>query len=278
VRGSEIRRRSFVRETPIVQVDAFTSEPFRGNPAAVCVLDAPRDASWMQNVALEMNVSETAFLVPAARGFDLRWFTPVKEVALCGHATLAGAHVLWETGRVGADETAVFQTKSGELTARRTREGIELNFPAYRVSNVEPPPLVRRVFGVEPANVASVPKTNTETNYIVEFASEAVVRELRPDLGPIREPGSPGLIATARGESVDYVCRYFVPAAGIDEDPVTGSVNCALAVYWAERLGKRSMTVYQASARGGRMRVELDGERVRLTGHAVTTLRGTLYG
>ena len=265
-------------ETSIVQVDAFTSEPFRGNPAAVCVLDAPRDASWMQSVALEMNLSETAFLVPAARGFDLRWFTPVKEVALCGHATLASAHVLWETGRLPAEEAAVFRTASGELTARRTSEGIELNFPAYRLVNVDPPPVVRDVLGVDPVNVCEVAKSNTDKNYLVELASEAVVRGLRPDLAPIRGPGSPGLIATARGESTDYVCRYFVPSAGIDEDPVTGSVNCALVVYWAERLGKRSMTVYQASARGGHMRVELDGERVHLTGRAITTLRGTLYG
>jgi len=267
-----------VRETAIVQVDAFTSEPFRGNPAAVCVLDEPRDEAWMRDVAREMNVSETAFLTPAARGFGLRWFTPAIEVSLCGHATLASAHVLWETGRLAGGESAYFQTASGELAAQRTDHGIELNFPAYRVVNVPVPAVVRPVFGVEPVNVAEVAKSNMETNYVVEFASEDVVRALKPDLSAIRGPGSPGLIATARGDATDYVCRYFVPVAGIDEDPVTGSINCALAVYWAERLGKSAMTVYQASARGGRMRVELAGDRVLLTGHAVTTLRGTLYG
>jgi PhzF family phenazine biosynthesis protein len=261
---------------PLLQVDAFTQAPFGGNPAAVCLLDAPRDATWMQSVALEMNLSETAFLVPRASGYSLRWFTPTREVTLCGHATLASAHVLWETGRISRDTMARFETASGELTARSTDDGIELNFPAYEVESADAPPWLHDVIGVEPVHVARVPKSNTDRNYLVELASEAQVRALTPDLAPIRSPESPGLIVTARGDATDYVCRYFVPMAGIDEDPVTGSVNCALAVYWASRLAKSTMSVFQESARGGHMRVEVVGERVLLRGHAVTTMRGEL--
>jgi PhzF family phenazine biosynthesis protein len=267
-----------MKETPLWQVDAFTAEPFRGNPAAVCVLEEPRDAEWMQNVAAEMNLSETAFLVPRNGEWDLRWFTPAVEVALCGHATLASAHVLWESGRATGNRIR-FATKSGCLPAERRKEGIVLDFPAYPPAPVDrAPDPVRRMLGVEPRSVSRIPpKGLGEETYLVELAGAAEVRGLRPDLDAIRAPGSPGVIVTARGdEDYDFVSRYFVPWAGIDEDPVTGSAHCVLAPFWGKALGKTRMTGYQSSARGGVVGVELAGDRVLLTGRAVTTVRGTL--
>jgi len=262
----------------IHQVDAFTAAPFRGNPAAVVPLDGPVDAAWMQSVALEMNLSETAFVTPDARGgFGLRWFTPRREVPLCGHATLASAHVLWETGRVPAGEGIVFHSHSGELRAAADGDGITLDFPAQSTTAGEPPERVRRALdGVAWVEARRVPRNLGEENWLLRLPSEEDVRQLSPDLGPLRAPGSPGVIVTAEGEAHDFVSRYFVPWAGIDEDPVTGSAHCVLAPYWAERTGKRDFRAFQASARGGELRCRLEGDRVLLTGRAVTTLRGEL--
>lgn len=259
----------------LYQVDAFTDRAFGGNPAAVCLLPAPRPAEWMQSVAREMNLSETAFLVPrenrADPGFDLRWFTPAVEVELCGHATLASAHVLWETGRLGAEETARFHTLSGLLTAER-RGDIELNFPAKPVAEVAPPPGLLEAFeAVAPRFVGK-----SRFDYLLELETEEAVRRAAPDFSTLRTLPVRGVILTAKATSYDFVSRFFAPGAGVDEDPVTGSAHCTLGPYWAERLGKSAFRAFQASARGGELRVEVAGDRVKLGGRAVTVLRGEL--
>jgi predicted PhzF superfamily epimerase YddE/YHI9 len=260
---------------PLYQVDAFTDRPFGGNPAAVCFLDAPRPAEWMQSVAREMNLSETAFLVPAAEGgFDLRWFTPKTEVELCGHATLASAHVLWESGRLAVGETARFHTLSSLLTAERTGEGIiELDFPANPVVEVAPPEGLLDAFGgVVPRFVGK-----SRFDYLIELAGEELVRAAEPDFVRLQELPVRGVMITAAGAApYDFVSRFFAPGAGVDEDPVTGSAHCALGPYWASRSGKTSFLAWQASHRGGALRVRVEGERVKLGGRAVTVLRGEL--
>ena len=258
--------------TRITQVDAFTAAPFAGNPAAVCVLDRPAPEEWMQSVALEMNLSETAFLVRENGGFHLRWFTPTMEVALCGHATLASAHVLWEEGHLSRDEEARFFTLSGTLEAARDGEWITLDFPALPPARIEPPPGLLEALGAAPRFVGAV-----STFFLVELESEAAVRRLTPDLRGLAAFGDRGTMVTARGTGdFDFVSRFFAPAAGIDEDPVTGSAHCVLGPYWAERLGKNEMVAFQASARGGTVRVKPAGDRVLVGGQAVTTLRGKL--
>jgi PhzF family phenazine biosynthesis protein len=257
----------------LLHVDAFTDRAFAGNPAAVCFLEGPREAGWMQDVAREVSLSATAFLLPAGGGFHLRWFTPTAELELCGHGTLASAHALWETGRVGAGEAVRFQTASGALTAERRGEWIELDFPARRVEAAEPPAGLLAAFGAEPAWMGK-----TGPNYFLELPGEDAVRATAPDLTVVRSLGVRGVIVTARGSAnpFDFVSRYFAPGVGIDEDPVTGSAHCALAPYWAQRLGKEEMLAYQASARGGVVRVRAVGERVKLGGQAVTVLQGRL--
>jgi predicted PhzF superfamily epimerase YddE/YHI9 len=257
----------------ITQVDAFTSKPFAGNPAAVCVLPGERDDSWMQNVAREMNLSETAFLLARADGYGLRWFTPTVEVDLCGHATLASAHVLWETGRLAADETARFHTRSGLLTAVRRGDWIELDFPATPDEPAEAPPGLVESLGASPRYVGK-----SRFDYLAELDSEETVRSLRPDFGVMKKIGARGVIATSRSADpgFDFVSRYFAPAFGIDEDPVTGSTHCCLAPFWSRRLNKTSFLARQISARGGELKVDLDGDRVRLGGKAVTVLRAEL--
>jgi PhzF family phenazine biosynthesis protein len=257
----------------VTQVDAFTSEPFKGNPAAVCFLPEEHDPEWMQNVAREMNLAETAFLLPRADGYGLRWFTPTVEVDLCGHATLASAHVLWETGRLAADETARFHTRSGLLTAVKRGDWIELDFPATPDEPVEAPPGLAESLGVTPRYVGK-----SIFDYLVELDSEESVRALRPDFGVMKKIGARGVIATSRSADpgFDFVSRYFAPAFGIDEDPVTGSTHCCLAPFWSRRLGKTSFRARQISARGGELKVDLDGDRVRLGGQAVTVLRAEL--
>ncbi len=265
-------------ETPVYQVDAFTDVPFRGNPAAVCPLGGPRDPAWMQAVAAEMNLSETAFVWPEADGFRLRWFTPALEVPLCGHATLATAHVLCQLGRAPSGDL-VFHTKSGRLTARKDGDFYELDFPAIRGAEGEAPELVLRALPV-PARAATLLAREAfgETNYLIELSGEEAVRSLVPDLSALRQ-ASVGVIVTARadeGRPYDFVSRYFVPYAGIDEDPVTGAAHCALAPYWAAKLGRPELTGYQASRRGGTVGVRLAGDRVALRGRAVTVLSGAL--
>jgi len=261
---------------PITQVDAFTFEPFSGNPAAICLLPAPPDAAWMQLVAREMNLAETAFLVrrpgdPIA--FDLRWFSPTTEIDLCGHATLASAHVLWEDGHLPAGDTARFHTKSGLLTAERDGAWIELNFPATPDEPAEPPAGLADALGVTPLYVG-----RSRFDYLVEVGSEDIVRGVSPDFGRLKTLGVRGVMVTSRAttKGVDFVSRFFAPGAGIDEDPVTGSAHCCLTPYWSRTLGRTEFVARQLSARGGTLHVRLDGDRVRLRGQAVTVLRGEL--
>jgi len=258
----------------LFQVDAFTSEAFKGNPAAVCLLDGERDAAWMQSVATEMKLSATAFLLPRDGGFSLRWFTPAVEVALCGHATLASAHALWQEGALGAGATARFHTKSGLLTAARNGDWLELDFPATPEQPSDPPPALLESLGI----TAPVYVGRNKFDYLVEVESEEIVRALAPDHARLRTVPVRGVIVTSRSSSpeFDFVSRFFAPGSGIDEDPVTGSAHCCLAPYWSARLGKDVMTAFQASPRGGVVRVRLDGDRVKLAGRAVTVFRGSL--
>ncbi|MFH1374688.1 MAG: PhzF family phenazine biosynthesis protein [bacterium] len=254
----------------IVQVDSFADRPFAGNPAAVCILDGPAEETWMQQVAAEMNLSETAFLYPQNDGYNLRWFTPAAEVELCGHATLAAAHVLWEEGHLTSDQSARFQTQSGLLTAKRAGDAIELNFPARLTRPCETPPEVTEALSVEPVYVG-----RSDLDYLVEVASEKTVRGCQPDFGAILRLSLRGLILTSRGDEsrYDFVSRFFAPAMGINEDPVTGAAHCMLGPYWAAKLGKREFSAYQASQRGGEVGVRVEGERVVLSGRAITVMR-----
>lgn len=262
----------------IYQVDAFTDRPFAGNPAAVCPLPLPAfpAAGWMQSLAAEINLAETAFLVRRGGGpeYDLRWFTPAVEVALCGHATLASAHVLWETGAVVAAEPIGFHTLSGRLGAARRGAWIELDFPAEPASALaEPPERLPDLLGAPPVWVGA-----NRFDLVVELADEAAVRALAPDFRGLGALPFRGILVTARAATPGYdmVSRFFAPASGIDEDPVTGSAHCCLGPFWSGRLGKNPLVGYQASARGGVVRVEVAGDRVRLGGQAVTVFRAEL--
>jgi PhzF family phenazine biosynthesis protein len=258
----------------ITQVDAFTNRPFAGNPAAVCILSQAADPAWMQNVAREMNLAETAFLVPRRDGFDLRWFTPAVEVDLCGHATLASAHVLWEDGHLKPDAQARFHTKSGVLTADRRAGWIELDFPATPASSAPPAAGLIEALRAKPTFVG-----RSRFDYLVEVEDESTVRRLDPDLSALSRVEARGVIVTSRtdGKSqYDFVSRFFAPQSGVPEDPVTGSAHCALTPYWSTKLGKKELVAYQASSRGGELRLRLAGDRVRLAGQAVTVLRGEL--
>ena len=256
----------------LYQVDAFTDQPFAGNPAAVTILSEPRDAAWMQAVALEMNLSETAFLVRNNEGFDLRWFTPAVEVDLCGHATLASAHVLWEIGELAPDETAVFMTRSGRLTATKRGDWIELDFPSEAPSPVEAPLALIEGLGIDPVYVGA-----NRMDMFVEMEDETALRVLQPDLSKLKTLPYRGIIVTAKSSGeYDFISRFFGPAAGVDEDPVTGSAHCCLAPYWAAKLGKPVLKAFQASARGGFVEVEPRDDRVLLRGKAVTVLEATL--
>ena len=257
----------------LLQVDAFSHKPFGGNPAAVCFLEEARDEAWMQAVAAEMNLSETAFLVPQEDGYGLRWFTPAVEVDLCGHATLASAHALWETGRLDGDAEARFLTKSGLLTCRRAGAAIEMDFPATPVREAPAPKGLIEALGVEPKWIGV-----SRFDVFCELDSEATVRELQPDHRGLKDVGVRGIVVTAAsdGAPYDFVSRFFAPGSGIDEDPVTGSAHCALAPYWAAKLAKAEMSAFQASRRGGEVGVRLSGSRVTLVGKAVTVLEGEL--
>ena len=257
----------------IIQVDAFTNKPFSGNPAAVCVMPKPADETWMQNVATEMNLSETAFLYPQDDGYNLRWFTPAAEVDLCGHATLASAHVLWETGHLSPEAEARFYTKSGLLTAQRKGDWIKMDFPAEPATETPAPPNLADALGVKPVYVGK-----NRFDYLVEVNSEKTIRTLQPDFTLLKTITSRGVMVTSRATTpgYDFVSRFFAPGVGIDEDPVTGSAHCCLGPFWQARLEKDDFTAYQASPRGGVVRVRLEGNRVKLGGQAVTVLRGEL--
>jgi len=254
-------------------VDAFTDQPFTGNPAAVCLLESAPDLSWMQRIAGEMNLSETAFIHPRRDGFALRWFTPAVEVELCGHATLASAHILWEAGVLAEDRPAIFDTLSGRLTCRREGAWIQMNFPALHTVETSPPDALLDGLRVDPIYVGF-----TGCRWLVELNDETAVRKSRPDFGRLAELDVAHVIITAQSESpdFDFVSRYFAPGAGIPEDPVTGSAHCALGPYWQAKLGMTDFRAYQASARGGVVTVSVRSDRVFLGGQAVTISRAEL--
>lgn len=258
---------------PVWVVDSFAETPFTGNPAAVVLLDGPRDDAWRQSVASEFNLSETAFLEPARGGFLLRWFTPTVEVDLCGHATLAAAHALWESGRLVPASPARFETKSGPLSARRDGAWIILDLPARPVHPAAPPPGLL-------AALADTPLAFCENDgvYLLEMDSEETVRRAAPNLAAWSAATGKGLILTAasRRATCDFVSRCFFPSEGINEDPVTGSAHCALGPYWSDRLKKPVLTAFQASKRGGFILVRPKGDRVEVGGRAVTAWSGTL--
>jgi PhzF family phenazine biosynthesis protein len=258
---------------PCLQVDAFADRPFTGNPAAVCLLEREAAADWMQAVASEMNLSETAFVHPRNDGFGLRWFTPSTEVDLCGHATLAAAHALWSEGVVPDDMAISFHTKSGELGCESRGNIIELDFPATPVESEGAPDGLLEALGVEAEFTG-----HSRFDALVVVDSAQRVRALEPDFAELARVPVRGVIVTGPSDDArfDFVSRFFGPAVGIDEDPVTGSAHCCLAPYWSERLGKSGMMAFQASQRGGVLSLRLDGDRVHLGGTAVTVLKGEL--
>jgi PhzF family phenazine biosynthesis protein len=257
----------------IVQVDAFTDRPFAGNPAAVCILEEPRDEPWMRSVAAEMNLSETAFLHREGDAWHLRWFTPEVEVDLCGHATLASAHVLWQDELLPYDQEARFRTRSGVLTSALQGDWISMDFPAKPEQAAPAPDGLERALGVKPIYTG-----RSQFDWLVEVESEDVLRALTPDLGLLATVDARGVIVTAQGKGTghDFVSRFFAPRVGVPEDPVTGSAHCVLAPFWSRRLGRDELTGYQASRRGGVVKVRTVGDRVVLGGQAVTVMRGEL--
>ena len=257
------------KKLQLFQVDAFASELFGGNPAAVCPLGEWLDESLMQQIALENNLSETAFFVPKKNGFDLRWFTPAAEVKLCGHATLASAHVLFE--HLGYDQDAIsFFTLSGELIVKKTGDGLVMDFPAV-MSEVEPmsEELVKTL-GRQPAQVLK------SDDYLVVYEKQSDVEDFSPDYLRLSKLDCRGIIVTARGDEVDFVSRFFAPKYGINEDPVTGSAHCKLTPYWVAQLDKTKLTARQLSKRGGELQCEKIDDRVLLTGQAVTYMIGEI--
>ena len=259
----------------IIQVDAFTDRPFKGNPAAVCVLETAKDDLWMQSVAQEMNLSETAFLLKQEQNYHLRWFTPTTEVPLCGHATLASAHVLWTEGYASTGQGINFETKSGLLTAQYQDNWIELNFPVNRSQEIPPITKLQDALGVGIKTFAY-----NSLGYLVEVANHQQVEQIKPNFTLIKQLPISNLIVTSLADAnsdYDFVSRFFAPGLGIDEDPVTGAAHCCLAPYWRDRLHQDSFLAYQASDRGGVVKVGYDGgDRVFLQGQAVTVMRGEL--
>ncbi|OAI57293.1 hypothetical protein AYO49_02350 [Verrucomicrobiaceae bacterium SCGC AG-212-N21] len=255
-------------------VDAFTDTPFAGNPAAVCVLDAPREDAWMKQVAREMNLSETAFLHPLEDGWSLRWFTPAAEVRLCGHATLGSAFTLWKTGVLATEKEARFHTLSGWLTCRNEGDWIAMDFPAANPELCEPPKGLGDALGCSVIAAAS-----NDTDYLVEIADEAKLRAMRPNISALTKLPMRAVIVTCRSTrpQFDFVSRFFAPGVGVNEDPVTGSAHCVLGPYWQRKLGKDDFTAFQASARGGLVKVSMRGDRVTLRGQAVMMSRVELF-
>jgi PhzF family phenazine biosynthesis protein len=259
---------------PLFCIDAFTATPFAGNPAAVCLLANPADGGWMQSVAAEMNLAETAFVRPLdGGGFGLRWFTPATEVDLCGHATLAAAYALWETKAVASTQAICFQTRSGELACSRNGEWVEMDFPALL-----PEPAVAPAGLLDALGVAPIQISRNRFDYLIQLKTEAEVRAAKPEFRSLQKIDTRGVILTAASSdpAFDFASRFFAPAVGIDEDPVTGSAHCCLAVYWSRLLGKSSLVGRQLSTRGGVVRMHLRDDRVVLGGQAVTVHRGEL--
>lgn len=274
-------------EIPLHIVDAFANEPFRGNPAAVCLLQQPQPEAWLQRVASEMNLSETVFLIPESNGrLRIRWFTPAVEVDLCGHATLAAAHVLQQLHAAGelpapfaaarTGGTWTFESRSGQLTAEPTATGITLDFPAASVESSSIPAGLPEALGLTAAQIQFCGRTRFDI--LLRVPDAATVRRLDPNFPQLSQLPVRGVIVTALGDTADhdFISRFFAPASGVPEDPVTGSAHCALAVYWAPEFGRATLFGYQASRRGGHVRMELQGDRVRLSGRAFTFLRGTV--
>jgi predicted PhzF superfamily epimerase YddE/YHI9 len=261
------------RKHIIYQVDAFTDKPFAGNPAGVCILTRPADPLWMQDVAAEMNLSETAFLHPEDEDFHLRWFTPRAEVELCGHATLASSHILWETGTLDPIQEARFHTLSGLLTARQIGEWIEMDFPSEPEQSITPPPELVQALNAEPVYIGA-----NRFDYLVELESASDVRNVTPDFNLLKEHSARGVIITSISDDsqFDFISRFFAPAVGINEDPVTGSAHCCLGPYWRKKLGKDEFNAYQASERGGVVKLTIAGDRVLLRGKAVSIMRSEL--
>lgn len=261
---------------PIFTVDAFTNEPFKGNPAAVCLLKEEIPTSLMQSIAFELNLAETAFVLKEkdSDAYSLRWMTPVSEVDLCGHATLASSHIMWQEGVVKKDETINFNTRSGLLTCKYNNGKITLDFPAIPQKKIDyPPELIDAIGGAKPRYVGM-----TKWNYIIELDSESDIRNLKPDFNMMLKLPGWGTIITAKAdmEGYDFVSRFFAPEKGIQEDPVTGSAHCALAPYWQSRLGKNTFKAFQASERGGTLDIVIEGDRVYLTGEGVTVIKGEI--
>ena len=256
---------------PIYQVDAFTQGPFSGNPAAVCPLDAWLDDEVLQNIAAENNLSETAFVVAGETGYGLRWFTPAIEVDLCGHATLAAGHVVLNHLRPELDSVA-FETMSGTLTVSRDGERLSMDFPSRPPTPAAVPQALIDALGATPSEV------HMSRDILAVFDDEASVRRLTPDqAGLLALDEGLGVIASARGDSVDFISRFFVPKAGIAEDPVTGSAHCTLVPFWAERLGKSQLIAHQVSRRGGELYCEHRGDRVIISGRCHLFLTGTIH-
>ncbi len=255
-------------------VDAFSHEIFHGNPAGVCIVEQFPEEDLMQKIAAEINLSETAFVIPKQHGhYDIRWFTPVTEVNLCGHATLAAAHILWNDHGIAKEfEKIYFDSHSGILAAQNNKDSITLDFPAYNTELISMPDGLSEALGISPIALS---KANDD--YIVELHSTKAVKKLTPDISKLKEIDCSSIIVTAsgnEGDEYDFVSRVFAPRDGIDEDPVTGSAHCKLAPYWSERLGKNEFLAYQASKRGGVLKIRYEHERTFLTGEAVTAFAG----
>jgi len=259
----------------IFQVDAFTAEPFKGNPAGVCILDTEPAPTWMQNIAMEMNLSETAFVFPEGDHLSIRFYSPSSEIDLCGHATLSASHILYESGRVGKDEKISLHSKAGELTIRKNGEWLTMNFPAYPVNKAEIPSEFESITGAIPAEFYRSAYGWT----LALLNTEKEVRMLAPDFSRMKNSEFGDLIVTAVSEdpSYDFCLRCFAPALGIDEDPVTGSAHCALVPFWYSRTGKKEFVSHQVSKRSGILRVSLKSDRVEISGQAVTILRAEMY-
>jgi PhzF family phenazine biosynthesis protein len=258
----------------IYQVDAFTDQPFKGNPAAVCILEKEMPDQWMQSVAAEMNLSETSFVLPGKKEYLIRFFTPAAEIPLCGHATLSTGHIFFETGIASKKEEVIFLSKAGQLIVRLSHDWIVMNFPAYSCMPLDIPTGIRDILGVVPSELYS-------TGHGWKLAllnDEKSVLSMKPDFGILKNSGYGDLIVTAPSddENYDFCVRCFAPALGINEDPVTGSAHCALAPFWKEKTGKSQMVSHQVSERGGILKVEIIGDRVEVSGQAKTILKGEL--
>ena len=258
----------------VYQVDAFTTEPFSGNPACVVIADANTPRELMQSIAAEMNVSETAFVIPMNNGLTIKWFTPQAEVNLCGHATLSAAHIMYETGYVKPGEEIVFGSRSGDLRVNKAGSWITLDFPAYPIIPVEVPAEFEKVTGIKPVELYS-----SVNDWVLAFVNnEYIVRNAAPDFGAMRHSGMGHLIITAPSSETnfDFCSRVFAPSIGIDEDPVTGSAHCVLVPYWHRKTGRSEFVAHQVSKRSGILKVAMKGDRVHISGQAVTVMRAEM--